>query len=72
MSTVDGVFFVRVEAGEASGYGLGTVADPLRVLPGVEGDEQLDAILDALEAIQGVRPNGVPAGRSASSCSGIP
>lgn len=67
MSTVDWIFYVEVEADQASGYGLGTLADPLRVLPGAEGVEQLDAILDALEAIQGTRPNAIVAGRRAQS-----
>lgn len=54
--SVETVYFLRVGEGEPSGFGLGTEADPIRVLPGEAGTEQANAILDFFEFAQGFRP----------------
>jgi hypothetical protein len=53
MSTFTVVYFLR---GTASGFGLGTQADPYRVLTGAAGDAQIQAFLDTIEDLQGSRP----------------
>ena len=53
MSTFTVVYFLR---GTASGFGLGTQADPYRVLSGSAGNAQIHAFLDTIEGVQGTRP----------------
>lgn len=59
MPDVVTIVFERVPPTESSGYGDGSAGDPVRVLEGASGDEQLDALLDAIEAMQGTRPSSV-------------
>ena len=53
MSSFTIVYFLR---GTASGFGLGTQADPYRVLFGSAGDAQIQAFLDTIEDLQGSTP----------------
>ena len=55
MSSFTIVYFLRVAG--ASGFGLGTQADPYRVLSGSAGDAQIQAFLDTIEDLQGFRPD---------------
>ena len=62
MSSFTIVYFLRVAG--ASGFGLGTQADPYRVLSGSAGDAQIQAFLDTIEDLQGSRPTSQEIGMS--------